>query len=88
MNKPHISKLEWERDIRPILAAKNVDRREREKIEGYLWASFDRDPGDDTAGITEEEINDTIKYMRKHSNEHHIADSKITILEELLKKYL
>lgn len=80
--------MEWERDIRPTLAAKNVNRREREKIEGYLWASFDRDPGDDTAGITKEEINDTIEYLRKHSNEHHIADSKIIILEELLKKYL
>lgn len=88
MNKPHVSKREWEEEIKPTLAAKNIDARERSRIESYLWASFDRDPGDDTAGIGEEEIEEVIEYMRKHKSEHHIADSKISILEELLKKYL
>ena len=88
MNKPHVSKRKWEKEIRPTLAAKNIDAREREKIESYLWACFDRDPGDDTAGINEEEISEVIEYMRKHMDEHHIAESKIVILEALLKKYL
>jgi hypothetical protein len=88
MNKPHVSKYEWENEIKSTLAAKGVDVRDREKMEGYLWASFDRDPGDDTAGIGEEEVEEVIEYLRKHKDEHHIAESKIAILEAQLKKYL
>lgn len=88
MIKPHVTKYEWEQYIRPTLAAKGIEQRDRQKMEGYLFAAFDQDRGDDTAGIEADEITEIIAEMKKQKEINHIPLSKIEILEAELEKYL
>ena len=86
MNKGGIAREEWREEIRPALAGREVDERTRDRMEDFLFAAFDRDPGQDEPGIIQSEVPEILARLRQRAAALYIPKSKIDILEAELQK--
>ncbi len=84
--KPRVIEKEWQK-IRGELAANGFTEKERDRIEEIFRADMHEEREKDK-GISEEEIDKGIAWMKEHIDEHHISLKKIYILEIKLKARL
>ena len=84
--KPKVSKGEFQK-IRNYLYSKGFSHKELERVEEIFRADID-ESGSYEQGISGEEVNKGIKWMRENMNDHHISSSKIDLLEKALRSKL
>ena len=87
-SKKCISRHKFEKEIRIHLYDIGFSHKEIDHIEEIFRSDLDdKDPGCDYAGLTKEEVDSGITWMRKHMDVHKLPENKIDQLEEAFKKY-
>ena len=84
--KPKVITNEFKK-VRNHLWAKGFTRRELDEIEQIFRADLDESQSTEQ-GISKEEIEKGIQWMKQHVNVHKIPEYKIAILEQALKEKL
>jgi actin-like ATPase involved in cell morphogenesis len=84
--KLRVTEKEWQK-VRSELAGHNFTEKERDRVEEIFRADMYEEK-EKEKGISEEEINKGIAWMREHVDEHHISETKIDILERELRSRL
>ena len=85
-DKPHVSKLEFEKVIQ-ALVSHNFTQVERNRVR-ELFVGDMTEAGYQQSGIDKGEIETKIKWLREHKSQHTFSDDQITILESKLLEYL
>ena len=84
--KPKVTKEEFKK-VRNYLYSMGFNRRELEEVSEIFRSDIDESQNYEQ-GISGEEIDKGIQWMRTNLNVHHIPAQKIDILEKALKEKL
>ena len=82
--KKTISKNEFTRNVRSKLLARNLTTQEVNEVAMIFRADMDEE-GDLHRGIDESELAKGLDWMRSHTSMHHMSNSEIDSVEEVLK---
>lgn len=86
-SKPTISKREFQKEVRGHLFAKGFTSKELNEIEEIFRGDLeDKSSSSEFVGITKEEAEAGIAWMRKNQGIHKLSEKKIDELEEVLNK--
>lgn len=84
--KPKVSKDEF-KEVCSSLSSKGFSERELDEVKKIFRPDLE-EPVETEKGIDKTEIDNAIKWMKEHKDDHCIPSSKLSILEETLKKRL
>jgi len=84
--KPRVTEKEFQK-VRSELAAHGFTLKQRDRI-AEIFRSDMYGIREKDEGISAQEIDNGIAWMREHMDEHHIPEDKIAILESQLKSRL
>lgn len=84
--KPKVTKGEFQK-VRNYLYSSGFNHKELDEVSEIFYAHLDEDLSSEQ-GISGEEIDKGIEWMRNNMNIHHILSSKIDLLEKALKEKL
>ena len=82
--KPKVTKEEFKK-VRNSLYLSGFTHKELDQVEEIFRADLDESQNYDR-GISNEEVDKGIRWMKENLNIHHISAHKIDILEKTLKK--
>ncbi len=84
--KPKVTKEEFQK-VRNYLYSMGFTHRELDEVNEIFHADMDESSSYES-GISKEEIDKGIQWMRDNMNTHHISSQKIDILEKELNSKL
>ncbi len=84
--KPKVTKEEF-RKVRNYLYSSGFNHKELDQVSEIFYADLDESSSLEQ-GISGEEIDKGIQWMRANMSVHHIPSSKIDLLEKALKEKL
>jgi len=85
--KKNISKREFFKEVRPVLASKDFTKDERDYIEGIFHGDIEEST-DYERGIDDKELERGLRFIREHMDAHTLTKEQIDILEEAMKRFL
>jgi len=85
MANPNISKNEFS-DSRSTLAGKGFSKTERDQL-GMVFRGDLAETGRHS-GITKDELNKGVKWLKENKSKHSLSDAKIAEAERILKNKL
>ncbi len=83
-NKPKVSKDEF-KDACSSLSSKGFSERELDEVKKIFRPDLEEEL-ETERGIDKVELDNAIKWMKEHTADHCIPPSKISILEQVLRK--
>jgi len=84
--KPHISKLEFQK-VRNHLSAEGFNHKQIEHVAGMFIGDLEEKARLEK-GISKEEVEQKIDWMRKDKAGHNFSDHQINTIEEAMRKFI
>lgn len=85
--KKSVSNREFQNSVRSRLSSSGLTRDEINEVAMIFRADLD-EPQESQKGIDAEELSAGIKWMRQHTDMHHLSTTEIDSTEEVLRKYI
>ena len=82
----HISRDEFRKAIYKLRQSGAFSNHETDEVENVFYGSLHESGA--SAGISSEELQKGIHYLKHHPENHHLSHDEIRKLEEMLKHYL
>ncbi len=82
----HISREEFRKAIYKLKESGSFSNHEIDEVENKFYASLHESGLN--AGISKEELDKGIQYLKHHPENHHLSHDEINKLEEILTHYL
>ena len=82
----HISRNEFRKAIYKLKASGSFSNHEIDEVENLFYSSLHESGA--SAGISSEELQKSIHYLKRHPENHHLSSDEISKLEEILRHYL
>lgn len=82
----HISRDEFRKALYKLKASGSFSNHEIDEVENIFYASLHE--SGPSAGISKEELDKGIHYLKRHPENHHLSHDEIGKLEEILRSYL
>jgi uncharacterized protein YpmB len=84
--KPRVTPKEFKK-VRSELASEGLSKKKRDRVEGLLDSDMNEKRKVEQ-GISEDEIDEKIEYMKAHKNIHGLTDKEIEEVDKALRKRL
>ena len=82
----HISRDEFRKALYKLKTSGSFSNHEIDEVENIFYPSLHERGA--SAGISSEELQKSIQYLKHHSENHHLSSDEINKLEEVLRHYL